>query len=281
MNAILFLILSFSSLFFTTRIDAFSDQEIRNSLRGASPRDAQLYLSWAYFSYRRSAGILETQELALKLFVESGKLLQNCTHTRRNPETKLPYPDFQGITCAARCHEAYAKQMATQATYVTMLTAILKHHAIVSPQLHESVLAIRKEARSLLAHTIGVVAHTTQQALTLLLLLTQKRTILDQVHELFDGVGISSFSLFDKKYTTISDYCFKIFVKSQELGNDLWHALETTRAQFYYQLFTRIYDIMIEMQFPKESFVAAFGAEGIVRSGQPLLITRAPLEITV
>jgi len=251
-------------------ISTISDQEIRTALKGSTPRDAQLFLNWAYWSFKRSHATLQSQEIALKSLQENWALWQNLAQTRRNPEKALPYPAVSTLNSAELYRTTYAQQMAAQTTYAFMLNKIIKEPMISTFPLNNLIITLRAQARAVVTQVATSMATTAHEALATLAPFAHKNFFTDQLQNLIDGLGMQSFSTFDRKYTETSDYCFKGLLKSQELGNSVWHAVETARAEFYFVLFKRIQALMVELQFPAASFTHAFTANGLSATSQQL-----------
>lgn len=256
-----------------------SYDQVLATLKGCPAHDAQLLLNFAYWSCMRSHTTLITQAQALADLKQSWMSWQNCSQTRRNPSTALPYP--QAITSAAHRTKTKLSHHDCNSTYAAMLEYVLKEAEFERPAVKELITKVRTQARLVVATSLTAAfsmfdseISTAHQALVGSATLFQdnnkqhnsdlKNFIAQGLLQVLENASVQSFAKLDAAYNTGSDKLFYALYTSQELFTKVWLRIETDRKAYYEQLFTNVRKAMSELKFTPSSSYSLFAPQGLI-----------------
>lgn len=249
--------------------------------------DARLLLNLLYWSYKRSAQTCIVQREALTSLNQHWKTWQVCAERRFDPSSSVPHDHSAATACASYMRER-ARFHTIHTTYMQVISTTTAESSYTSPRLFEFVQELRSSARLDVANELWNHFSEVREQLQKEFLAHQEllRNHLPlgsslspayktgDVHDrgifdIFTSMAAFSFQEFDEIFISRSDQLFGYFITLQQLFNELWTTIETTRANFYRSYFMTVRTYLITHAFPKECFLNLFDEHGMLALGQP------------
>lgn len=214
-----------------------------------STYDLRILINVAYLSYQRSATTLKAQELALEALQTTWKSWQNITHIRRNPSKPIPYLLTKKEKNSVQQFFALQEKHTYHSVVYDIAAHMLAEHEITLEEHADNALKeLKTQARKYSAAALIDVKQRTGDLFEYLTTLPVKKSFLHNVTNQAMGhipaLLASSFATADLAHIQCSQNGFKSLMYLQEAGNYVWKILETRRSQWYFEIYSLLYDYL-------------------------------------
>lgn len=229
--------------------------------------DLRIIINIAYLSYLRSSTTLKAQEAALQSLQTVWKSWQNVSHIRRNPSKPIPYilttKEKKNVQEFFTLQEKHTHASVTYNIAVHMLA----ENEIIPEELANTALKeLKLQARKYcMSQLIDIKKHTSDLYYYLTTMPAQRSlfdTVTNNVISQLPFMILSSFAKTDQAHIACSENGFKSLMFLQETGNYIWRTLETARAEWYYEVYSLLYEYL--EQFDPKVRVIMFTELGYV-----------------
>ncbi len=255
-------------------------------------------LDLLYASYMRSHMTRMVQREYIKLFSRVGDGWKHIISTRLDPSKDDTF-DASAITIDTtfiQQLETFQKNCATQSQYTELINRLADDSHEQYPGKTATHInykpcrllidELRDSARTVVAESLIEVMDEIQQEIQ------KAHLVISQAAELFKAEGqlksnnlvnrsitellwyyvphlmVKSFINFDNGYTTASKQCLDAYLESQQIGNDIWERIESSRAAYYAAHYNALYSIVQKL------------SPEIIRTANPSLIIQELTDYT-
>jgi len=250
-------------LFFLCNIAAcisLTHGELLQSLVHEAPiEEINLVYNLLYLSWERSMTTCMTQRICIDGLSTYWNSWHAHAKQRLDPSRAVlvqPAHTIQVLQHACAMQERFSS---VNAAYSTIINRALHPLIPLHPVTRYCIEHIRATARIVIREA----------------LMQQLDTLKEQIQELFAAqedtisgsgqhrhfltsisnyIALQSFTALDETLLERSDQFFRIFIRGQELINQLWYIIESTRAEYYKQNFIQLYVHMKNLPLPDTAF---------------------------
>ncbi len=213
-----------------------------------SQEELQALVELVDISFARSQATLTTQQAGLEALNMTWQLYHNVACTRLNPSHERPFAIDEKTRehCMQSFWHAYDAQAALCKTYDTTVASVVYSDRLTSNRAKNAVKELRTQARVFMLEALSDIrAHlgalyeiafnkseqtdTTQTRFGM-------RDITDFIMSYLPNLVVHRFIEADRFHITVSKESWHLLHKGQEIGNQVWHAIETARCAFYQAL---------------------------------------------
>jgi hypothetical protein len=212
-----------------------------------SAYDLRILINVAYLSYQRSATTIRAQDLALHALQTTWKSWQNITHIRRNPSKPLPYIlSKKEKNAVKQFFELQEKHSYHSIVYDIASSMLAANEITLEEPANAALKELKSQAKKISAAALTDIKQRTGDLLEYLTIIPGKKSFFDtistQAMAHIPALLASSFATADQAHIHCSQNGFKSLMCLQEAGNYVWNILETARSQWYFEIYSLLYD---------------------------------------
>lgn len=257
-----------------------------------SPEEMNILLNLTYFSYKRSASTIASQDYVLQALNTNWHLLQNVVQTRLNPAHSTPYKIEQKKyeKMMKQAWDGQQEHEYIDSTYAQMIESILDEDHNTSKLLRDSIKIMRDQARAALIDSLSAI----KEYIEALIEECQKKRItnssdtvemtkgiFDYLLELIPPLAAHSFAAVDNMGIEASEEGYKVLAEIERIHNLIWMVLEQRRANFYAIMYRSLYAVARKSKLEKSVFLVSFDNEGPIAADAQHSLLPDPRKIMI
>lgn len=247
-------------------------------------QDLQALLNLLYISFNRSRCTLEASARGIQALNGPWQAFQNIIQLRRNPSKDAPYEALNKTTFTQDMAKLYELQLTHRRIgkmYAATTESIVKGSLISNQQLQQGIIALRDDARKVIAQAVtdaqsylDTILHMRSNYSAtddeMISLMHKNFNLGDFIWTLLPDMALNSFVKADETTISLSEEWWKALYKLLAVSNMIWQPIEKARAELYLAYYKTVYTIALNNGIDMSSMKIMFNEFGLLGTDQQL-----------